>query len=164
MDPLIDLIANLGIPLVLVVIALITGTMIERRHFRSIHRREKALEGLPLLNTKAYPVDRPVVQARLVTGTVVISYDYFKRFLAGLRMIFGGEVKSYVSLIDRARREAILRMKEQCRDADLIINLRLETSSISKGRRKRSAGTVEVIAYGTALWHKGHVHIPDPSA
>ncbi len=155
MDPLINLIANLGVPLVLIVTALITGTMIERRHYRSIHRREQALESVPLLSTKAFPVDRPVAQARLVTGTVVISYDYFKRFLAGLRMIFGGEVKSYVSLIDRARREAILRMKEQCRDADLIINLRLETSSISKGRRKRSAGTVEVIAYGTALWYEG---------
>lgn len=155
MDPLINLIANLGVPLALIVIALITGTAIERRHYRSIHQREEALESVSLLNTKAFPMDRPVVQARLVTGTVVISYDYFKRFLAGLRMIFGGEVKSYVSLIDRARREAVLRMKEKCRDADMIINLRLETSSISKGRRKRSAGTVEVIAYGTALWYQG---------
>ena len=48
MDPLINLIANLGVPLALIVVALITGTMIERRHYRSIHRREQALEGVLL--------------------------------------------------------------------------------------------------------------------
>jgi uncharacterized protein YbjQ (UPF0145 family) len=88
-----------------------------------------------------------------VAGSVVISYDHFKRFLAGLRMIFGGEVKSYVSLLDRGRREAVLRMKAKCPDADLIVNLRVETSSISKGGRRRGLGAVEVFAYGTALWY-----------
>ena len=92
---------------------------------------------------------------------MVISYDYFKRFLAGLRLIFGGEVKSYVGLIDRGRREAVLRMREKHPDADLIINLRTETSSISKGGRRRGMGTVEVVAYGTAIWYAGP---PDPDA
>lgn len=153
MELIVNLIANIGVPLALILIALITGTIIEKHHFSSIHRRELALEGLPLLNTKACPTERSISEVRLVTGTVVISYDFFKRFLAGLRLIFGGEVKSYVSLIDRARREAVLRMKEKCANADMVINLRIETSSISKGRRKRGIGTVEVIAYGTALWY-----------
>ena len=43
----------------------------------------------------------------------MVSVDYFKRFLAGLRMIFGGRVSSYESLLDRARREALLRMRLQ---------------------------------------------------
>ena len=153
MEILIELIVNLGVPLFLIIVALITGSAIEKRHFESIHRREQALEGMPLLNTREYPKERAVAKARLVTGSVVISYDYFKRFLAGLRLIFGGEVKSYVSLIDRGRREAVLRMREKHPDADLIINLRTETSSISKGGRKRAMGTVEVIAYGTAIWY-----------
>jgi uncharacterized protein YbjQ (UPF0145 family) len=153
MEPLFEILANLGVPLILIIVALITGSTIEKRHFQSIHRRERALEAVPLLNTRTYPEDRPIAQARLVTGTVVISYDYFKRFLAGLRLIFGGEVKSYVGLIDRGRREAVLRMREKHPDADLIINLRTETSSVSKGRRKRGIGTVEVIAYGTAIWY-----------
>lgn len=155
MEPLVNIVVNLGVPLLLIVIALITGTMIEKRHYRSIHQRERAMQGVALLNSKTFPMDRPISKAFLVTGSVVISYDYFKRFLAGLRLLFGGEVKSYVSLIDRARREAVLRMQEQCRDADLIVNLRIETSSISKGRHKRGLGTVEVIAYGTALWYSG---------
>ena len=42
-------------------------------------------------------------------------------------------------------------MKESCPDADQIINLRLETSSITKGNRKQ-IGSVEVLAYGTAIY------------
>ncbi len=153
MEELISLASNLGMPLLIIVIALITGSMIEKRHYRSIDKREKKLGHIPLLNSKKDPKDDPITDSRFVSGSVVISYDYFKRFLAGLRQIFGGEVKSYVSLIDRGRREAILRMKDKCPDADLIVNLRIETSSISKGKRKRSIGSVEVFAYGTAIWY-----------
>lgn len=156
MDALIVLISNLGIPLLIIVIALITGSVLERRHYRSIDHRERRLGHIALLNGKHYPDDRPIVKTRFVEGAVVISYDYFKRFLAGLRQIFGGEVKAYVSLLDRGRREAMLRMKECCPDADLIVNFRIETSSVSKGRRKRSIGSVEVIAYGTALWYENY--------
>ena len=144
---------NFILPLAIICVAMITGTILERRHYTSIDKREQRYGRLPLLNGKRYPTDRPIADARLVTGSVVISYDHFKRFLAGLRMIFGGEVKSYVSLLDRGRREAVLRMKETCPDADLIVNLRIETSSISKGNRKKGLGAVEVFAYGTALWY-----------
>ena len=153
MEPFISLAINLGVPLLIIVIALIVGSTLERRHYRSIDQREKELGHIPILNGKQYPIDLPVNSARFVSGSVVISYDHFKRFLAGLRMIFGGEVKSYVSLVDRGRREAILRMKEKCVDADLIVNLRIETSSISKGKKKRSIGAVEVFAYATAIWY-----------
>jgi uncharacterized protein YbjQ (UPF0145 family) len=144
---------KMGIPILIILVALIAGSTIEKRHYRSINERERSSTRVALLNGKGYPNDQLIGEARFVSGAVVISYDYFKRFLAGLRMIFGGEVKSYVSLVDRGRREAILRMKEQCADADLIVNLRIETSSISKGAKRRSIGAVEVFAYGTALWY-----------
>jgi uncharacterized protein YbjQ (UPF0145 family) len=153
MELIISLVFNLGIPLLIIVVALITGSMLENRHYRSIDARERQYRQLPLLTGKLYPTGHSIAEARFVSGSVVISYDYFKRFLAGLRMIFGGEVKSYVSLLDRGRREAILRMKEKCSNADLIVNLRVETSSISKGHKKRSLGAVEVFACGTALWY-----------
>ncbi|MDF3037266.1 MAG: hypothetical protein K0S28_2540, partial [Paucimonas sp.] len=66
--------------------------------------------------------------------------------------IVGGPVQSYETLLDRARREAILRMKESCPDADQIINLRIETSSISEGA-KNTVSSVEVLAYGTAVYY-----------
>ncbi|PIE63030.1 MAG: hypothetical protein CSA25_02230 [Desulfobacter postgatei] len=75
---------------------------------------------------------RTIRKSKLVTGNVVISVDYFKRIAAGLRNLFGGQVCVYESLVDRARREALLRLHESCEDADEIINL-LETSSILQG-------------------------------
>ena len=39
--------------------------------------------------------------------------DYLKNFLSRIRNIFGGEMKSYRTLMVRARREALLRIVEQ---------------------------------------------------
>lgn len=139
--------------LVLILLGYFFGKRAEKKHYASIRQREKALLRLPATTSK-FPMDvsLPMIErSQLVTGSVVISIDYFKRILAMLRAIVGGPVQSYETLLDRARREAILRMKESCPDADQIINVRLETSSISNGAAK-SIGSVEIIAYGTAIY------------
>ena len=128
------------------------GQRAEKKHYASIIAREESMIRLPVTNRKKIDIDAAAIKhCDLVVGNVVVSVDYFKRILAGLRGIFGGNVRSYETLVDRARREAILRMKESCPTADTIINLRLETSSISKGR-KNQVGTVEILAYGTAVY------------
>lgn len=129
------------------------GTIAERRHYRSIETRERKLLTLPVVTIKnALHRDEEIFKARLVSGNVVISIDYFKRMLAGLRNIFGGEVRAYETLIDRARREAVLRMKESARGANIILNLRIETSAIGQNANQRkSIGSIEAIAYGTAV-------------
>ena len=128
------------------------GSMAEKKHYKSIMEREQLYLRLPTTNSKR-PMGTlpPVRESKLVTGSVVISVDYFKRILAGLRNFFGGNVTSYETLVDRARREAILRMKESCPNATQLINLRIETSSIAKGA-KQQVGSVEVLAYGTAIY------------
>ena len=80
---------------------------------------------------------------------MVISVDYFKRFVAGLRALTGGEVKSFSTLLDRARREAIIRMKQSSPNANVYVNLRLMTSTISGQSTSQSLGTVEVVAVAT---------------
>lgn len=127
------------------------GQLAERRHYRSIIRRESELNAIPAVASRYPPVDAPYAQA-LVIGSVVVSVDYFKRFLAALRNLFGGRVTSYETLLDRARREALLRMKEQARGmgAELVFNVKYETASIYKGR-KQAIGSIEMLAYGTAL-------------
>ncbi|MEJ2031458.1 MAG: YbjQ family protein [Deltaproteobacteria bacterium] len=130
------------------------GRHAEKKHYKSIMEREKHWLRLPTTAGKNILADENQVnKTQLVTGSVVVSVDYFKRMLAGLRNFFGGAIQSYETLVDRARREAILRMKESCPEADQVINLRLETSSISKGRGKQ-IGTVEVLAYGTAVYFR----------
>jgi uncharacterized protein YbjQ (UPF0145 family) len=128
------------------------GRYAESRHYKNIIKREKELRNIPAVAQKFPPLTAKPYRTELVAGNVVISVDYFKRFLSGLRNIVGGRVKAYETLLDRARREAILRMKEHARDlgADMVFNIKLETSSIYKGK-KNSVGSVEVLAYGTAL-------------
>lgn len=135
------------------------GRLAESSHYRSIKRREQAFRNILVIAARFPPPDLVARNTRLVAGNVVISVDYFKRFLAGLRNVFGGRVRSYESLLDRARREAILRMKAQARalGADMVFNIKLETSSISKGRRN-TIGAVEVLAYGTACTPANREH------
>ena len=137
--------------LTLIALGYFVGSYLEKRHYQSIREREIQYASLPTIMLKKPLHPEKIKESRLVNGSVVISIDYFKRLMATLRNIFGGNVTSYESLVDRARREAILRMKEDAKDADEIINLRLETSSISKNDQKGTIGSVEVLAYGTAL-------------
>lgn len=129
------------------------GRYAESRHYRTIIKREKQLNSIPAIASKIPPFRRQDLNSQLVAGNVVISVDFFKRFIADLRNIFGGRITSYETLLDRARREAILRMKEEAKklNAELIFNIKLETSSIYKGRGN-SIGSVEVLAYGTAMY------------
>jgi len=127
------------------------GRIAEKSHYRSIIEREKKLRNLPVIASKIPPMDQAYNSA-LVTGNVVISVDYFKRFIAGLRNLVGGRVSAYETLIDRARREAVLRMKEQAKEmgAVMVFNVKFETASISQGARG-TVGSVEVFSYGTAM-------------
>ncbi len=142
---------QVGLPLLLLVIAYFVGHRIERRHYASIRQREQALQHILVFSSRRPPSN--FTGQQLVQGSVVVSSDYFRRAMAWLRQIFGGSLTSYESLLDRARREAILRMKEQAerQGAQAIFNVRLDTSSLSQTDRGGGVqGTVEVLAYGTA--------------
>lgn len=142
--------ANLLAVVALLIVAYLTGSANERRHYRQIIERETRLNKLPAVASKIVPDKN--YQHHLVTGEVTLSVDYFKRFLAAMHMFFGGEVTSFETLLDRARREALLRAKEQAKTlgAELLLNVRYETASVSRGVGG-SLGTVEVMAYGTAM-------------
>ncbi|HEB81668.1 MAG TPA: YbjQ family protein [Gammaproteobacteria bacterium] len=144
--------ADLIVLAVFLTVGYVFGRIAETRHYKSIKEREQQYRYLPAISSRIPPVSQPADASILVTGSVVISVDYFKRFLASLRTLIGGRVISYESLLDRARREAILRMKQQAESfgADKVFNIKLETASISKNA-KGKIGSIEVLAYGTAL-------------
>ena len=147
---------DLIILITLLCVGYFVGTYMEKSHYKSILKREKKLKNVLLFDTKTIPVELQsageVKGGQLVQGHVVVSVDYFKRFVAGLRKLFGGRLKSYESLLDRARREAVLRMKTQARrqGSNMIFNVKFETASISKGAGNR-IGSVEVYVYGSAV-------------
>lgn len=150
MDGLFDL----AVPLILLIVGYFAGTMAEQSHYKSIRVRELRMRRMPTTNLKKPPAHWRVEKVALVAGSTVVSVDYFKRFLAQLRGFVGGRVRSYESLLDRARRESVLRMKEEAAKLgfDAVINVRLESSNIAAPfRNDRGTAGVEVLAFGTAL-------------
>jgi uncharacterized protein YbjQ (UPF0145 family) len=140
---------NLWILLALLVLGYGVGRLLERRHYRSIRAREQALRHVLALNTRYVPEGVVATGAQLVSGGVVISSDYFKTFVAGFRAFFGGRFRGYETLLERARREALLRLKEaaQAQGSTLVIGVRFESTTIAGS----STPSVEVMAFGTAL-------------
>ncbi len=149
-----NLLLNFGLPILLLVVTYFVGSYLEARHFRDIVKREDEAHGFPTVSFRAMPDDWTASSSTLVTGSIVISLDYFKRVIAGLRGLVGGRIKTYEPLLERARREALLRMIESARQQgyDAIINVRLETSRLAnaRGDGKGTAG-VEMLAFGTAV-------------
>ncbi|WP_409432833.1 YbjQ family protein [Litorimonas sp. RW-G-Af-16] len=137
----------------LISLGIIFGSLNERRHHAALRNAEAELAHIALYNLKSVPVSHAKnleAGGVMVTGNVVIAIDYFKRIAATLRMIVGGRLKSYESLVDRARREAIIRMKREAdaMGATAIYNARIEFSVI--GQQPRISGA-ELVAYGTAV-------------
>jgi uncharacterized protein YbjQ (UPF0145 family) len=141
---------QIGFAVGLLALGFVAGRYAETKHYASIYAREEQYLHVPAVSFRTLNDPRPVASATLATGSVVVSVDHYKRILMVFRQIFGGEVRSYSSLIDRGRREAVLRMRESCPSADIFLNCRLETSTISNGTGK-AVGTVEILAYGTAI-------------
>jgi uncharacterized protein YbjQ (UPF0145 family) len=145
---------DLAVFLSLILAGYVFGRANESRHYRSIRNRERASQWMPISCGKSVDPSWHVVEATLVTGSTAVSVDYFKRVAAGLRNFFGGRVSAYESLLDRARREAVLRMKEEALRirASAIVNVRIETSSVSGAKGNNgNVACVEVLASGTAL-------------
>ena len=147
-----DLIIQLGIATALLIAGIVFGRANEKRHYRSIQEREAQLRDVLVFNERRVPPNFQVAQATFVAGSVVIAEDYFKRVASALKSLVGGKLTAYESLLDRGRREAILRMKQEAkqRGARMVFNVRLETAQIA-GERPNEMFAAEFIAYGTAL-------------
>jgi uncharacterized protein YbjQ (UPF0145 family) len=145
---------GLGSILFFLLIGYFVGSAIEKAHYKSILKREKQLLHLPVVTMRNEELildsGRTVADCRMVSGCVAVSVDYFKVFAASLRNLVGGNVRSFESIVDRGRREAILRMKEAAKDADIITNMRLESSPIYRNS-EQTPKCITVYAYGTAI-------------
>ena len=82
----------------------------------------------------------------MVSGSTVRAKHVGRDLMAGIKNIFGGELKGYTELLTESRKEAIERMIQQARQmgANAIINVRFSTSSVA-------AGAAELYVYGTAV-------------
>ena len=134
-----DLFLPLAITLFLFMLGFFVGGATERRHFRSLDEREAASDML-ISQVKGFPfaAAQSELEPRILIAEVVIGTDYLKTFLASIRNIFGGEVKSFQTLLTRSRREALQRLVEQAREQgyNAICNVRFDTADVGGGSKK----------------------------
>jgi uncharacterized protein YbjQ (UPF0145 family) len=94
-------------------------------------------------NIPGYKVTRAIGET---FGLTVRSRGIGGNMAAGLRGVFGGEVKSYVKLLEDARRQAVDRLVESATAAggNAVVMMRFDSSEIGQTMS-------EVVAYGTAV-------------
>ena len=139
--------------LILLSMGYFVGSFLEKQHFKEIKQRERKTLHVPTVTFGAKQEIPSANETALFLGSVVVSADYFKMFASALRNLVGGRVVVYESILDRGRREAILRMKEQAISwgATQVVNVRLETSTIGNQTGSKGLVAIEVVAYGTGI-------------
>jgi uncharacterized protein YbjQ (UPF0145 family) len=132
----------------------VAGGYAERKHLRNLAAREAQNADFFISQLRSYPGARTDVNSppTIVFGEVSIASDYLKSFLSGLRRIFGGELRSYHSLLVRARREALQQLVERARERgyNAICNVRVESADIAGNSKRRRMPMVAILASATA--------------
>lgn len=130
--------------LVLVAIGWYFGTRAERGHLKNLIIDEQKYQHIQVSSERFYE-PKGVNESILVVGSVVIAQDKFKQAVAAILSLFGKNLTVYETLLDRARREAVLRAKRQANDAGChaLYGLRFEMTEVQGG--------VEILAYGVAV-------------
>ncbi|RPE26775.1 uncharacterized protein YbjQ (UPF0145 family) [Acinetobacter sp. BIGb0102] len=121
------------------------GRHIEQKHLRELDEKERQFAHIRI-DTNRFV--QTTASGQMISSNVVISHDYFKYVLASIRNFFGGRLVSYESVVERARREAVIRLKQEAHamGATQIMGIRLSTTELGM-----QGGMVEVFAYGTAI-------------
>ena len=138
---------------IIAIVGWAVATWFERRHFREMDEREVVLDDITLSTLKN--VNSGISdEVMLLTGSVVISHDYFRTLLIIIKKIIGGNIFAYERLINRARREAIIRLKEEARVQGMnkIINIRFGSALVGP----KFLTAIEMVAYGTGVKTTGN--------
>ena len=103
-----------------------------------------------IVNTDFIPGRKIGDALGLVRGSTIRAKHFGKDFMAGLRMLLGGEIKEYTEMLIESRAQSMQRMEAQAEKlgADAIINVRFVTSQVM-------SGAAELLAYGTAVKLEG---------
>jgi uncharacterized protein YbjQ (UPF0145 family) len=153
---MLELILSLAIPAGLLALGFFVGRFQEQTHLASLDAREATLGHMLVTQVRSYPGIVPgAAPPRMIIAEAVIGADFLKVFQASLRKLIGGEVRSFQSMLTRARREATLRVLEEAHAAgyNAICNLRLNSADIggnAASNRKQGMAMAAIIASGTA--------------
>ena len=99
-----------------------------------------------MTNIETVPGKTIVAHFGLVSGSTVRAKHAGRDIMAGIKNLFGGELKGYTELLKESRNESAQRMVAQAKQlgANAIVNIRFATSSVAQG-------AAELYVYGTAV-------------
>ncbi len=82
----------------------------------------------------------------LVRGNTVRARNFGRDFLAGLKSMVGGEVRTYTAMLARSREQSLDRLRSEALalGGNAVVALRITTSTVMQG-------AAEILAYGTAV-------------
>lgn len=144
-----DMVVANGLQVVSVgVLGWLLATWLERRHFQSMNEREIPLQDVQVNTAKRVSSCEPE-GVTLLIGSVVVAHDYFRTLIIFLRRVVGGNIRPYERLVQRGRREALIRLREEAelRGIDKVVNVRFTTTAVSG----RFLHAIEMVAYGTGV-------------
>ena len=139
------------------IVSLIGTFLYQNAKKDTLLQREKAhsiLNGDNLSTLSKPLLGKEVKEFRMVMASVVMSPSWIQITIGRIIALFGGHINVFTKIIDWARREAKQRLREDISEAgfDEVINLRLETATITRARGgKDKTSGIEIIAYGTAI-------------
>lgn len=101
---------------------------------------------LLVATTDAVPGYRIVKVLGLVRGNTVRARNVGRDFLAGLKSVVGGEVRTYTKMLAQSREQAVDRLRAHALEVggNAVVGMRITTSTVMQG-------AAEILAYGTAV-------------
>lgn len=99
-----------------------------------------------IVSSNYVPGYKAVETRGFVYGLTVRSRGLGGQIGAGIRSMFGGEIKEYVKMMEDSRDEALYRMIDHARSmgANAVVSVRFDSNDISEVMQ-------EILAYGTAI-------------
>ncbi|MBD38266.1 MAG: hypothetical protein CMB10_04505 [Euryarchaeota archaeon] len=132
------------------------GNLHQNKLLLKLDMEEKALAGTPnpVSNLSNPSQARQVDSSSLVMESISVGPSWWQMFTGGIKGLFGGKIHSYDKMLTYGRRVVIHRLRVQAIQSgfDEVINLRVETSMISKkSKNDDKTAAYEFTAYGTAI-------------
>lgn len=105
-----------------------------------------SVDYFPISTANEIPGYEIIETKGFVYGLTVRSRGAGGQISAGIRSLFGGEIKEYVKMMEETRDESLKRMIDHAKemDANAIIAARYDSNDISDVMQ-------EILAYGTAV-------------
>ena len=154
LQPYLGIFCQLVLPLILLLIGLVGGRLTENSHVARLNRREEELAGMLVTQLRNPPCAAAQYELppTLVVAEVVIATDYLKSFLASIKNFFGGRMRGYQRMLDRARREAVCRLLEAAQENgyNAICNVRFESADVGGNALMSKVAMASILASATA--------------